>query len=66
MYLKKEHGVGGATQIRSRSGAALAVREARFALSDLDDVTVRIADVAACLAVLGDRLRDEIRSSTFP
>src|SRR6476660_7994339 len=36
------------------------------ALSNLDDVTVRITDVAARLAVLGDRLRDELRSSTFP
>ena len=36
------------------------------ALSDLDDVTVGIADIAANLAVLGDRLRDEIGSSTFP
>src|SRR6202049_653438 len=36
------------------------------ALSDLDDISVRIADVAARLAVLGDRLRDELRSSTFP
>src|SRR5579863_9784291 len=36
------------------------------ALSDLDNVAVRIADVAAYLAVLGYRLRDELRSSTFP
>ena len=36
------------------------------ALSDLDNISVRIADVAACLAVLGDRLREELRSSTFP
>src|SRR3974390_3790543 len=36
------------------------------ALSDLDNISVRIADVAARLAVLGDRLRDELRSSTFP
>jgi hypothetical protein len=36
------------------------------ALSDLDNISVRIADVAACLAVLGNRLRDELRSSTFP
>ena len=35
-------------------------------LSDLDNVTVRIADVAANLAVLGYRLRDELGSSTFP
>src|SRR5271169_2570790 len=36
------------------------------ALSDLDNISVRIADVAARLAVLGDRLRDELRSSTLP
>ena len=44
---------------------ASAIREVG-ALSDLDNVSVRIADVAARLAVLGDRLRDELRSSTFP
>jgi hypothetical protein len=36
------------------------------ALSDLDDIAVRIADIAADLAILWDRLRDELRSSTFP
>src|ERR1700688_3319109 len=36
------------------------------ALSDLDNITVRIADVAANLAVLGNRFRDELGSSTFP
>ncbi len=36
------------------------------ALSDLDDVAVRIADVAADLAVLGDRRREELGSTTFP
>ena len=46
-------------------GRASTVREVG-ALSDLDDIAVRIADVAARLAVLGDRLRDELRSSTFP
>src|ERR1700720_4381230 len=46
-------------------GRALTVRELG-ALSDFDDITVRIADVAAYLAVLGDRLRDEFGSSTFP
>jgi hypothetical protein len=35
-------------------------------LSDFDNVTVRIADVAANLAVLGDRLGDELGASTFP
>src|SRR5579862_6134424 len=36
------------------------------ALSDLDNVTVRIADVAADLAVLGYWFGDELGSSTFP
>jgi hypothetical protein len=36
------------------------------ALSDLDNVAVGIADVAARLAVLRYRFRDELRSSTFP
>jgi hypothetical protein len=36
------------------------------ALPDLDNVTVRIADVAANLAVLLLRLRDELGSSTSP
>src|SRR5580692_3852750 len=35
-------------------------------LSDLDDIAVRIANVAANLVVLGNRRRDELRSSTFP
>jgi hypothetical protein len=46
-------------------GRALTVRKIRT-LSDLDDITVRIADVAANLAVFGYRLRDELRSSTSP
>ena len=46
-------------------GRASAVREVGT-LSDLDDISVRIADVAARLAVFGDRLRDEVGSSTFP
>src|ERR1022692_3668158 len=49
----------------SRPGRALTVREVG-ALSDFDNITVRIADVAARLAVLGDRLGDEPPSSTFP
>ena len=36
------------------------------ALSDLDNITVRVADVAADLAILGDRLRNELGASTFP
>src|ERR1700691_4692599 len=46
-------------------GRALTVLELG-ALSDLDDITVRIADVAANLAVLWYRFRDEFGSSTFP
>ena len=46
-------------------GRALTVLEIG-ALSDLDDVSVWIADVAAYLAVLGDRFRDELRSPAFP
>ena len=49
----------------SHPGRALTVGEGS-ALSDLDDVAVRIADVAAYLAVLGNRLRDELGPSTFP
>src|ERR1700683_3164668 len=36
------------------------------ALSDLDKISVRIADIAAYLAVLGYRLGNELGSSTFP
>jgi hypothetical protein len=36
------------------------------ALADFDDVTVGIADVAANLAVLGDRCGDELGASTLP
>jgi hypothetical protein len=36
------------------------------ALSNLDNVTVGIADVAARLAILGDRLGDELGSATLP
>src|SRR5690349_4255338 len=48
------------------AGRALTVSEFRLALSDLDNVTVRIADVAARLAVLVLRLRDELGTSTLP
>jgi hypothetical protein len=44
---------------------ALTVREVG-ALSDFDDIAVRIANVAAYLAVLGYGFRDELGSSTFP
>ena len=33
------------------------------ALYDFDNVTVRIADVAANLAVFGDRLRDDLTTA---
>jgi len=36
------------------------------ALTNLDDVAVRIADVAADFAVFGERLGDEFGSSTLP
>src|SRR5580658_10045780 len=36
------------------------------ALSDLDNISVRISDVAANLAVLGNRLGDELGPSTLP
>ena len=57
--------VKGELPASSHPGRALTVRELG-ALSDLDNITVRIADVAARLAVLGYRLRDELGSSTFP
>jgi len=53
------------TRLAETAGRASAVGQIG-ALSDLDNITVRIADVAANLAVLRDRLRDELRSSTFP
>jgi hypothetical protein len=54
-----------AVKSASRPGRALTVLEGG-ALSDFDNITVRIADVAARLAVLGYWLRDELGSSTFP
>ena len=66
-YFKAKIG-GSATTSRMGgilSAPALTIREIG-ALSDLDNITVRIADVAANLAVLGNRLRDELGSSTFP
>src|SRR5580692_9552376 len=47
------------------SDGASTLREVS-ALSDLDDVSVRIADVAANFAVLRDRFCDELRTATFP
>jgi hypothetical protein len=50
---------------RVSADGALAVREIG-ALSDFDDITVRIADVTANLAVLGNRLGNELSASAFP
>ena len=55
----------GSLKPESHPGGALTVGELG-ALPDLDNVTVRIADIAANLAVLGYWLRDELSSSTFP
>ena len=55
----------GRDYLRVPLGQALTLSEVG-ALSDLDNVTVRIAHVAADLAVLGDRLRDELGSPAFP
>jgi hypothetical protein len=57
--------IGKYLKFASYAGRALTVFEI-CALSDLNKISVRIADVAARLAVLGDRLRDELRSSTLP
>ena len=47
-------------------GTAVVLTDLVNGLSDLDDITVRIPDIAANLAVLGDRLCDELRTPTFP
>src|ERR1700691_3272772 len=47
------------------SGRASTVRKIG-ALSDTDNISVRISDVAANLAVLGNRLCDELGPSTPP
>src|ERR1700682_3607439 len=44
----------------------LAVSNPRIALPNFYNITIRIANVAARLAVLGLRLRDELGSSTSP
>ena len=61
----RDQSTGSTPQPGILSGRALTVLE-RGALSDLDNVTVRIADVAANLAILGYWRRDELGSSTFP
>jgi hypothetical protein len=43
-----------------------AISDARIALPHFNNVTIKIADIAARFAVLGDGLRDELRSSAFP
>lgn len=50
---------------RIHQGRASTVSEI-CALSHLDNITVRIADIAAYLSVLGNWLRDELRSPAFP
>jgi hypothetical protein len=65
IFLRKATKLSSKIKSAPRPGRALTVREVG-ALSDFDNVTVRIADVAAYLAVLGYRLRDELGSSTFP
>ena len=47
-------------------GRALTIPEFRLALSDLDNVAVRIANIAARLAVFVFRLCDELGPSTSP
>jgi hypothetical protein len=54
------------TSRRRRGSRPLAVSEARLALADFDQVTIRIAKVAAGLAVLFPWLRDKLSSSTSP
>jgi len=54
-----------AFKLASRPGRALAIRKVG-ALPDFDNITVRIADVAAYLAIFGDRRGDELGSSTLP
>ena len=62
-----------------RAAHSSSIREAQFfeacrtltvreigALPDLDNIAVRIADVATNLAILGDRLGEELGSATFP
>src|SRR5215471_10336128 len=48
------------------SRVCLAVSNARVALPNFYNIAIRIANVAARLAVLGLRLRDELGSSTSP
>jgi hypothetical protein len=44
----------------------LAVSDTRVALPNFYNIAIRIANIAARLALLGLRLRDELRSSTSP
>ena len=48
------------------ASCCLAVSNARVALPNFYNIAIRIANVAACLAVLGLRLSDELGSSTSP
>src|SRR5580700_4555970 len=48
------------------ASCCLAVSNARVALPNFYNIAIRITNVAARLAVLGLRLRDELGSSTLP
>ena len=49
-----------------RVACSLAVSEARLALSNFDNIAIRIADVAACLAVFVLWFREELGSPALP
>src|SRR5580698_569848 len=51
---------------RDCEGRVSAVLDAVLTLPHLNNVAVRIADIAARLAILHDRLRDELRASALP
>lgn len=51
---------------RRLHGLLSTVSNARIALSNFYNVTVRIANIAACFTVFGLRLGDELGSPTFP
>jgi hypothetical protein len=54
------------TRTRPCLGRVLTVSEGRLALPNFYNITIRIADVAACLAILVLWLRDELGSSISP
>jgi hypothetical protein len=65
IFLRKATKLSSEIKSASRPARALTVGEVG-ALSDFDDIAVRIADVTAYLAVFRYWFRDELRSSTFP